>query len=249
MRLAAFTALQHLDIEHVAPVLPDLVRALRTDPSDTCRAACATALASLDPPDEAMAPFTDAILGRLITEDEVPSVRLAALKALARLPLHSLRACVPPTPTTTDEGLLLLETLVDMGLAHEAATVRATTLELLRDLPLDAGAGPFWDAVLPLATQSKEADPCVRCLALEALIGLPVQLLPHRSVRLLAAAARGDSEARVRAMAARVLRSWGLRAPPPLFPPSLPAALAALAGREKASVGGEKQEASGKKPK
>jgi HEAT repeat protein len=200
VRRAAIEAMQHRDMDMAAPILADLIRCLETDPSDHCRAACARTLASLDPPVEAVAPFKDALLGRLLLPDttEAPTVRLAALTALARLPLPSLREGTPP----------LLETLLRAGLAHEEAAIRSVTLELLGSLPLDAGVAPQVDVIVQRVVQRREPDAAVRALALEALLGLPSQLLSPECVAVVQAAARGDSVPRVRQAAGRVLRSW-----------------------------------------
>lgn len=211
VRRAAIVALQHHDIDATAPVLADLVRGLEGDPADACRLACATTLATLDPPAETIAPFQDALLRRLLAEDEAPPVRLASLKALARLPLSSLREVAAGTSTSTssDGGRSPLEIVAEAGASHEAPAIRAAAIDLLACLPLDTGAGPFLDVVVPRALQRSEPCGRVRARALEALLGLPPPLLSAALVRAVRAAARIDSEARVREAAARALRLWG----------------------------------------
>lgn len=214
VRQAAIAALQHHDIDAIAAVLADLVRGLEADPDDACRLACATTLAHHDPPAETLAPFRADLLRRFLAEDEAPPVRLAVLQALARLPPPSLREVIAESLSDdSGGGLSPLERVAAIGTTHEEAAIRAAAIDLLASLPLDAGAGPFLDAVVPRALQRSEPCGRVRVRALEALMGLPPTLLSAALVRGVRAAARIDSEARVREAAARALRSWGCWGP------------------------------------
>lgn len=141
-------------------------------------------------------------------------MRLTIFAALARLSLPSLREAMAESPSDdSGGGLSPLERVAAIGTTHEEADIRAAAIDLLASLPLDAGAGPFLDAVVPRALQRSEPCGRVRVRALEALMGLPPTLLSAALVRGVRAAARVDSEARVREAAAQVLRSWGCWGP------------------------------------
>ena len=190
VRRTAVQAMAGRALTHVGPYLADIARLLgREGEEEGVQVACLTTLGTL-PPAEAVLPFCDTVV-RLLRRRPGREAHLAAVRTLAKLPWPGLAP--------------YLDELVATALHSESIALRRAALSLLASLPLDAGAAPFADEVATLVSEAAERSPSVRAMALDVLVGLPLELLrPHR--RVLQAAARHDSDGSVRSLASRVLQ-------------------------------------------